>query len=49
MENDKIDTSIEALDMGKVRAKIEARICKVLDIMDPSGDNSKRMKQCSLE
>ena len=44
MDNDKIDTSTEALDVGKVRAKIEARICKVLDIMDPSGDNSKRMK-----
>ena len=28
----------------KIRAKIEARICQVFDIMDPSGDNSKRMK-----
>lgn len=34
-----------AVDPNKLRAKIEARICQVLDIMDPSGDNSKRMKE----
>lgn len=34
-----------AFNPKKVRAQIEARIYKVLDLLDPSGDNSKRMKQ----